>query len=368
MLSNQCSLKFDDLIYKAPQTSQSTINIIMSQSIKVFITGATGYIGGEVLYQLTQDKQSPYEISALVRSEAKAKTIAPLEVEPVIGSLSDAKLIEEKVKESDVIINMADIYDPVSANIIKKALVEKRSPTILIHTSGADVLQDGLSPLFGPSDKVYGDISNIDEINELDNSQPHREADKIILSIEELNPEFVKTVIICPPNIFGFGRGLGNTISAQVPVLVTLALANKQPVTVYSGRSLWNQIHVQDLGALYLLLLEKLLKFPEAVATGKKGYYFAEDGSAISWREKSEKVGQLLKEKGLVEKAEIAELAPQQIVDLFGGMDIIPYVIGTNARCKAELARALGWKPTHSSDDDFWSDVAYVVEYVTATV
>lgn len=337
----------------------------MSQSIKVFITGATGYIGGEVLYQLLQ-KEGPYEISALVRSEAKAESLASLNVKPVIGSLSDVDLIKEKVNESDVIINTADIDDLVSANAIKEALVAKKSPTILIHTSGTAVLQDGLSPSFGASDKVYGDISSNKEINELGASQPHRDADMVILSIEERNPEFVKTAIICPPNVFGFGRGPGNTISAQIPILVKLALINKQPVVVFKGKSLWNQVHVQDLAALYVLLAEKLLKSPEVVATGKKGYYFAEDGSAISWGEKSEKIGKLLKEKGLIENAEVAELTPKAVADLFGGFEFLPYAIGSNARCKAELGRALGWKPTLSSDDDFWRDVPKVVDYVTA--
>lgn len=192
--------------------------------------------------------------------------------------------------------------------------------------------------------------------------------DKVILSIEELNPEFVKTVVISPTHVFGFSRGPGNTISVQTPVLVRLALNNKQPVTVYRGESAWNHIHVHDMGALYLLVLEKLLTSPETVATGRKGYYFAEDGSAISWREKSKKIGQLLKGKGLLEKAEVAELTPEQVIELYGGVAWVPRVIGTNARCKAELGRALGWRPAQSSDDDFWSDVSDVVHYIASRV
>lgn len=97
----------------------------MSQPIKVFITGATGYIGGEVLYQLIHDKSKTYEISALMRSEAKAESLASLKVKPVIGSLSDVDLIRELVIESDVIINTATNDDMVSSNAMKEALVEK---------------------------------------------------------------------------------------------------------------------------------------------------------------------------------------------------------------------------------------------------
>ncbi|CUM56794.1 unnamed protein product, partial [Debaryomyces fabryi] len=37
-------------------------------SLKVFLTGATGYIGGEVLYQLLNNKVHNFEVTALVRS------------------------------------------------------------------------------------------------------------------------------------------------------------------------------------------------------------------------------------------------------------------------------------------------------------
>lgn len=337
----------------------------MTDSVKkVFLTGATGYIGGEVLYQLSQDEQYSFQITALVRSKAKAEKLSSFQATPLIGSLDDVDLIKKQVLDSDIVIHTASADDEVSAKALKEALVFKKSPTILIHTSGTNVLQDELLPGRGPTDKVYGDISDNKEIIEFDDSRPHRIVDKIIFSIQEENPQFVRTVTIAPPNIFGFARGPDHKISIQVPALIRLALKHKRAVSVYSGRYLWNQVHVRDLGKLYILLLHKLIESPESVAIGKKGYYFAENGSPLTWREKSEKIGEILKGKGLVETAEVSEMTPKQIIDLSGGVSFTPYLVGTNSRCKAELARKLGWKPTQSSDSDFWSDLAQLVDYV----
>ncbi|KIJ34286.1 hypothetical protein M422DRAFT_263601 [Sphaerobolus stellatus SS14] len=47
---------------------------------------------------------------------------------------------------------------------------------------------------------------------------------------------------------------------------------------------------------------------------------------------------------------------------IYGGIPIT-YILGTNARCKGDRARALGWKPTHTNED-FLSSIEPEVEYV----
>lgn len=70
-------------------------------------TGATGYIGGDVLYALTQAFKSS-KITALVRSESKASLITSKfpSVAPVIGDLDSAAQITSEVSESDVVLRM----------------------------------------------------------------------------------------------------------------------------------------------------------------------------------------------------------------------------------------------------------------------
>ena len=54
--------------------------------MRIFLTGATGYIGGAVLDALVR---AGHEITALVRSNEKAKRVAKRGAHPVIGNLAE---------------------------------------------------------------------------------------------------------------------------------------------------------------------------------------------------------------------------------------------------------------------------------------
>lgn len=74
-------------------------------------TGATGYIGGDVLYALTQSFHSS-KITALVRSESKASLITSKypSVTPVIGDLDSAASITKEVADADVVLRTFNYY------------------------------------------------------------------------------------------------------------------------------------------------------------------------------------------------------------------------------------------------------------------
>jgi uncharacterized protein YbjT (DUF2867 family) len=68
-------------------------------------TGATGYIGGDILYALA-DAHPEYEISALVRNSDKGAVVASkfAKVRLVYGGLDDAKVLEEESAKADIVI------------------------------------------------------------------------------------------------------------------------------------------------------------------------------------------------------------------------------------------------------------------------
>ncbi|MDA1101853.1 MAG: NAD(P)H-binding protein, partial [Proteobacteria bacterium] len=72
--------------------------------MKVFVTGATGYIGGSVAAKLIADG---HQVSALVRSEARAAQARDKGINPVIGSLDDTNTLQTAVRASDAVINAA---------------------------------------------------------------------------------------------------------------------------------------------------------------------------------------------------------------------------------------------------------------------
>ena len=65
-----------------------------------------GYIGGSILDRLlTHHKNSTFEITTLVRSQDKARTLTKFGVTPVVGSLSDLLLLEGLAADADVVFD-----------------------------------------------------------------------------------------------------------------------------------------------------------------------------------------------------------------------------------------------------------------------
>lgn len=72
---------------------------------KVFVTGATGYIGGDALFHLCQ-KYPDLDVSLLVRSEAKAKAVRSKypDARIVLGSLEDSDIVRREAAWADIVL------------------------------------------------------------------------------------------------------------------------------------------------------------------------------------------------------------------------------------------------------------------------
>ena len=83
-------------------------------SAKVFLTGATGYIGGDALYQIHQ-RYPDFEYALLIRSEDKAKKVRSeySKARIVIGGNDDIELLEREAAWADIVIRtyIAYIFD-----------------------------------------------------------------------------------------------------------------------------------------------------------------------------------------------------------------------------------------------------------------
>src|ERR1700754_1266319 len=75
--------------------------------MKIFLTGATGFIGGHVARQL---RVRGDDVVALVRSPEKAETLRELGCELVEGDLSDADAIARGVEGAEAVIHAGAVY------------------------------------------------------------------------------------------------------------------------------------------------------------------------------------------------------------------------------------------------------------------
>jgi nucleoside-diphosphate-sugar epimerase len=202
------------------------------------------------------------------------------------------------------------------------------------------------------SNTVYNDLDP-DQINGLADEQFHRDIDLFIVKAADANP-LLKNVIDIPSLIHGIGTGPFNRTSAQLPAVIRAALIRGKAEMIGPGEATWNNVHITDLVNGYMILLDQLLAAygpdakPDAkpspyLTTGRQGYYFAENGQH-SWRQLAEKIGEVLRKKGIAKSSKVTSFPEDEVESaLFGPFSWIG--LGSQSNSKVERLRKVGWKP-----------------------
>jgi nucleoside-diphosphate-sugar epimerase len=311
----------------------------------------TGYIGGDALHQFTS-QHSDWEYAALVRGEkGAAVSQAYPNVRIVNGGLDDAAMIEEESAKADIVLHTADSSDhagaaaAIAAGLAKGHSAEK--PGFWLHVSGAGILtyQDSDAERYGePHDKVYNDLEGVAELTNLPDHAFHRNVDKLVLGSAS---DAVRVAVICPPTIYGPGRGPVNSRSRQLYALVRSVLTTRKAPIIGRGLARWNFVHVHDLSKLYVLLAQAAAaKNLSADLWGSDVYFLAENGEH-AWGDVSRWVAEAAVAKGLIPAVETVEMKKDEALEL-AGFDGVSW--GWNSRGEARRARKfLGWEPTGPS-------------------
>lgn len=326
-------------------------------SKRIFVTGATGYIGGDTLFALSE-KHPEYEIVALVRTEEKAEQVKAAfpNVKTVLGDLDNAAVLEEQAAQAHVVIHTADASDHEgAAKSIAKGLAAghtEQEPGFWLHTSGTGILcwetmRDD-NKLGEWSEREYNDWTAVHDLTGLPEDAFHKNVDDVVLTS---GSNAVKTAILCPPTIYGRGRGPSHTRSRQAYELAHLILNGEYIPIIGQGKARWNSIHVADLANLFVLLTEAAVNGnTDSQLWNDKGYYLVENGEHL-WSDLARLMGKRAFELGLVSK-ELQEksLGKDKAIDQ-AGFEAVSW--GFNSRGKAQRAgKLLGWKATHPSIED----------------
>ncbi|KAI4594576.1 hypothetical protein KJ359_007664 [Pestalotiopsis sp. 9143b] len=323
---------------------------------KVFITGVTGYIGGDILHALNQ-AHPDWEYSALIRSQDKAKQVQTKypKINAIIGGLDDSDIIKDAASKADIVIHTADASDHEgAARAIAAGLAAGHSaskPGFWLHTSGTGILtfKDQLSGRLGEQDdKVFNDWAGVAELTNLPDEAFHRDIDKIVL---ESGSDAVRIAVVCPPTIYGPGRGPVSGRSRQAYQLAKMILTKGVAPIVGKGHAHWNSVHVQDLADAYVLLAEAAAaKNLSDELWNERGYFLAENGEFV-WGEYSRLMAKKAHELGYLKEApKDLSLSKDEALE-FAGFEAVSW--GLNSRGKAErLAKTLGWKPHRPSIED----------------
>ena len=284
------------------------------------MTGATGYIGGSVASRLIS---AGYTIRGLVRSVSRADEARKKGIDPVIGTLDDADVLSQAVREADAVINAAD-SDHRGAVLTMLAALEG-SEKLFIHTSGSSIV--GTQAGGEPVENVF------DEDTSFNPSSGRVDRVRINEHILAATEKGIHTVILCPSLIYGIGRGV-SLDSMQVPWLINVARKYGVAKHIGSGGNLWSNVHIDDLVDLYLLAMDK---------AHPGSFYFAENGE----NSMHDVCGAINRTMGVAEdpRTMTIEEASEE-----WGEGAAKNTMGSNSRVRAKRARAeLAWDPSAPS-------------------
>ncbi len=287
--------------------------------MNLFITGASGYIGGSVAWAL---RERGVHIRGLTRTADSAERLRHIGIDPVIGSLDDAALLAREAAAADGVINAAHADHAGAVHALIAALEGSGKP--LLHTSGSSVVGDDAHGET-QSAQVFSDDGPL-VVHPA--KQARRDIDVQVLGAAERG---VRSCVVCPTLIYGRGRGL-NPHSVQLPFLAENARQQGAVQIVGAGRNVWSTVHIDDVVELFRLAL---------IAAPAGAFYFAENGE-VSFADIGTALGQRL---GLGVQSLAADTAAHR-----WGEARAYFSFGSNSRVRGLRARReLGWSPVHPS-------------------
>ncbi|MEJ6820440.1 NAD-dependent epimerase/dehydratase family protein [Pseudomonas sp. LF-5] len=287
--------------------------------MKVFITGAAGFIGGSIATGLVQ---AGHNVTGLVRSAEQADELKALGITPVIGTLEDSTLLAAQARAADAVINAASSDHRGAVEALLDAL--RGSNKAFLHTSGSSIVGDASGGK--SSDVIYVE----DNLPPPTVDKAARVAiDNLILAAAK---DGVNSAVICNTLIYGHSLGV-NRDSVQLPRLLKQARKSGVVRHVGSGQNIWSNVHIEDVVALYLLALTK--NVPGT-------FYFVESGEA-SFIDMTTAMAQAL---NLGQPQDW----PLQDAEAEWGYEMANYGLGSNSRVRGKHARELlGWAPKRTS-------------------
>lgn len=238
-------------------------------------TGATGYIGGRVLETLVT-AHTEYQITVLLRNVPSTFEKRYPHVKIVKGDYDAQNTIIEAASNANIVVHNGNSDHEASIKALIAGLLKRESPSFLLHLGGTGVVADWRSDDYRGelNPKVWSDIEDVNSIWSLPDNALHRNVDKIIQKAAEQHGDKLKTAIICPPDIYGPGKGLARSQSVYFPTLYAESVKLGHTFYANSGKNSRSWVHINDLMTVYLRLVEAAAKGGDGKDWGKDGYYF----------------------------------------------------------------------------------------------
>ena len=280
--------------------------------MRVFLTGATGFIGSRIVPELIE---AGHEVLGLTRSDGGARWLDQAGAKVYRGTLEDPESVANGAAQADAVIHTA--FDHDFSRFVENCEKDRR----VIEAIGA-VLAGSDRPLIVTSGTGMGALGPgelaVETVFDRDNPNPRRLSE---LTGEEVGKRGVSVAVVRLPQV--------HNTEKQGLISPAIEIARQMGVSAYvgDGANRWPAAHVSDVARLYRLALDRH-------APGARWHAVAEEG--VSVREIAEVIGDGL-------SVPVKSLSPDEAAAHFGWLGAFA---GMDLPASSALTRdRLGWTP-----------------------
>jgi nucleoside-diphosphate-sugar epimerase len=290
--------------------------------MKVFLTGATGFIGSAIVPELIT---AGHQVLGLTRSDAGAQSLRAAGAEPHRGILEDIESLRAGAAKSEGVIHCAFDHSAFGQDFSKFIEVCEKDRRV-IEAMG-DVLVGSDRPLLitsGTGMGIPGPGQPASEDHyDARHGNPRKASEEAGAAVAARG---VNVSVVRLPQVH-------DTVK-QGLVTSAIRIAREKGVSAYiaNGRNRWPAAHVHDVAHLYRLALEK-----QKAERQLNTRYHAVDEEGVPMKDIAEVIG-----RGL--NVPVVSLTPEQAKDHFGWLAMFA---GVDMPASSLLTRQrLGWEPT----------------------
>jgi len=282
--------------------------------MRVFVTGASGWIGGAAVDELLA---AGHEVTGLARSDAAVTALQAKGVLTRRGDLDDLDGIRAGAQAADAVVHLANKHDwsnPAASSAAERAAVQTIGDA-LVGTDRPFLLASGVAGLAQGRTATEHDASSAHGPQSARGGSENRALEFVARGVHTVSVRFAATV---------HGTGDHGFIAAIA------AVAREKGVSGYpaDGSNRWPAVHRSDAGVVVARALE-------LAPAGSLVHAVAEEG--VSTRNIAEAIGRAF-------ALPVASIAPEDVPDHFGW---IGRFFGMDAPASSAITRELlGWTPT----------------------